>query len=1266
MPVSDGLVRVDRFGARRSLTGGRHSVIAIPLSFTPFSDMDYSYTLSRIRSLSRRSFALAFTIVSIGVKSVLSANLAQDQAIEWSSPTPAEVLVIGSVNRLQAFASSGLPVTFRVVEGPASLEFSNDPGSGNRFPYVSATNVGPITVVAEQVGGTKDGRSYLAASVQRTFNRALVVEQLVGEDVMRWGEYGNSWPIFGPNAYSVINHLFLDQTNTYFAMSGNGGLWVRNSSGLHSRVRQPAAPIQDVVIDHDIAYAAVGTRGISLVDLTRQDEPKLLAEYGLEGDATQLKLKGKFAYVVVGANGVRIVDVSLPNAPALRGSLTNGGRAVRVDISGKLAYVATDTPNTDGSSQGGLQVYDIGNASVPVHLTSYPAKGSITALTVEGSRVFLADSLGGLQLIEMRNPLAPVVMGRWEVPSCTDIAVSSGYAYLACGRDGVFLLDLQNLDTFNFGLRFNLTEKRPWPGGWFAGVSGVDTIKAVGGLLFLARANLFYVVHMSGGRPQQLTIDLPSSVDLAELILGFRAVSSSGLPVAVKVKSGPAVIDGDRLVLKDVGTVLLELSQSGNPNYASVSEERTLKITSSKQRQTISWVGPSETNLYPRRPYPLRAASSSGLPVTFRVQSGPAYLSDGSLYVTGAGSIAVLAEQSGDDQFERTSLVQTFSGSQLMFASDHPAARLGAKAVKVVLQGNLAFVTKENSEISIIDVSNPKNPRIITTQPIGRTRDFSVDTSSFLLGDKCVVFNDINLLNSIQGEVQWIQLKDNLIYIAYKNAPFAILDLAGREPVVKSKIDIRPLIFDVVEDKIYALSEENQNTELVVIDVSDPGTPRKIGSLSQQIGFNYFGPKSICVSESKVYFSATMDLNGGGGVVQIDVSNPTRPTVEQVFRVGQWNTLAGGVQVVGNLLYLAHRAGVTVFDLKAPQTSSAVARYQTVGTPTDLKVSQDFVYVADAEGGLQIVSLDPMVLRYPGFSQADRFGFSMTRTSRSKVLIESSSDLKTWDTEAYWNKLPSPDISLATGGDSRYYRASRIPDGFVWVQPGSFLMGSPPVELERGNDELQHEVTLTRGFWMAEHEVTRGEYDSVMDLTSDFIMYNGLSKNCTWEEAVNYCIKLTKQHRREGKITNQQVYRLPTEAEWEFCARAGTTGPRYSETNRFGARWKDLRNTSSLSLDGKDGNLRGDINPWGLHDMLTGMSEWCSDWYSDYPAGPQTDPAGPESGTRRVIRGFGDFDRWWTEDFGIPQTFRSAQRVRISGEAGFRVVLSSEPSVAEP
>ena len=204
---------------------------------------------------------------------------------------------------------------------------------------------------------------------------------------------------------------------------------------------------------------------------------------------------------------------------------------------------------------------------------------------------------------------------------------------------------------------------------------------------------------------------------------------------------------------------------------------------------------------------------------------------------------------------------------------------------------------------------------------------------------------------------------------------------------------------------------------------------------------------------------------------------------------------------------------------------------------------------------------------------------------------------------------------------------------------------------DRDSDEVQHTVTLTQGFWLSDHEVTQAEYQSVMGSNPSQFKgdLNRPVEMVSWDDAVAYCQKLTERERAAGRITAQQAYRLPTEAEWEYAARAGTTGARYGELDAIG--W----------YNGNSGNQTHAVkqkaaNAWGLHDMIGNVWEWCSDWYGEYPTGSVTDPTGPSSGSRRVGRG----GSW----FFVAGVARSARRPRGDpgdriSHLGFRPTLSS-------
>ena len=249
----------------------------------------------------------------------------------------------------------------------------------------------------------------------------------------------------------------------------------------------------------------------------------------------------------------------------------------------------------------------------------------------------------------------------------------------------------------------------------------------------------------------------------------------------------------------------------------------------------------------------------------------------------------------------------------------------------------------------------------------------------------------------------------------------------------------------------------------------------------------------------------------------------------------------------------------------------------------------------------------------------------------------------------------------------KFYRAARLdpPANMVFIAPNTFTMGSPTNELDRATDEgPQTTVILTRGFWVGQYEVTQGEYLSVMG-TNPSPFPGDLSRPVTsvsWPEATNYCAKLTQRELATGRISAGSHYRLPTEAEWECAARAGTTtrfsygdDPAYASLGSHA--WYAAN--SGLTPHSIGQKLP---NPWGLYDMEGNVVEWCQDWFGLLPGGIQTDPTGPATSPsgRKVTRG-GAFDN-------TQQSCRSAERSLFNAgpfdtdtDLGFRVVLVAGP-----
>ena len=192
---------------------------------------------------------------------------------------------------------------------------------------------------------------------------------------------------------------------------------------------------------------------------------------------------------------------------------------------------------------------------------------------------------------------------------------------------------------------------------------------------------------------------------------------------------------------------------------------------------------------------------------------------------------------------------------------------------------------------------------------------------------------------------------------------------------------------------------------------------------------------------------------------------------------------------------------------------------------------------------------------------------------------------------------------------------------FVWIPPGSFVMGSPKEEERREKSESQHKVTLTKGFYMGKFTVTREEWQTVMgNNPSNFSGEKNLPMaGLSWDN----CQDFIKQLREKDK----KPYRLPTEAEWEYACRAGTKTPFHLgdtiSPDEANVRGDDVYGNSKKGVNRKKTTPVGSFpaNAWGLHDMHGNVWQWCQDWYGDYPQEDVVDPQGPEQGKSRVLRG---------------------------------------------
>jgi formylglycine-generating enzyme required for sulfatase activity len=290
----------------------------------------------------------------------------------------------------------------------------------------------------------------------------------------------------------------------------------------------------------------------------------------------------------------------------------------------------------------------------------------------------------------------------------------------------------------------------------------------------------------------------------------------------------------------------------------------------------------------------------------------------------------------------------------------------------------------------------------------------------------------------------------------------------------------------------------------------------------------------------------------------------------------------------------------------------------------------------------------------------------LNRFVTSAAAVAASSD----NIPALLAQAPSPRGSKA--GEERVIEGIRL----CWCPPGRFLMGSPATEQGHRPDEAQIDVTLTRGFWTAKQEVTQGQWKRVIGAFPDKLpspeFGEGDEVPAYWinfDEAEGFCAELTGRARRAGALPDGWQFSLPTEAQWEYACRAGTTTA-FSFGDTLGQQQANIGGeieTREVRARGRSRPVGSyPANPWGIQDMHGNVWEWCRDYYhSQLPGG--TDP--DLSASKGLPNRDGTYSRVRRGGAWVEETWacRSACRLRYeshrrSDHIGFRVFVVERPA----
>ena len=325
------------------------------------------------------------------------------------------------------------------------------------------------------------------------------------------------------------------------------------------------------------------------------------------------------------------------------------------------------------------------------------------------------------------------------------------------------------------------------------------------------------------------------------------------------------------------------------------------------------------------------------------------------------------------------------------------------------------------------------------------------------------------------------------------------------------------------------------------------------------------------------------------------------------------------------------------------------------GTVFSLSVSEDSTVLSVLTGLVDFVSNDNQQ------SQVGAEKVLVSSEEKESVINDLADAQKQSIAQAVGRaKREAEEISLATlrGKLSKRSKTHLVPSAgnleMIWVEPGTFMMGSLPSEKGRTRDETGHQVTLTKGFYLGKYEVTQAQWKRVMG--SDRSNFKGPDRpveKVSWRDAIKFCNRLADIEERAGRVPDGMVYRLPTEAQWEYACRAGTTsvysrGDLITKTN---ANYKD----SGFKQTHEVGQYLA--NPWGFFDMHGNVAEWTADWFGGYPTGQVIDPQGVATGLTKVKRGGS-----WLNEGTILRSARRRDSIPTlrTSTLGFRLSLQKQ------
>lgn len=731
---------------------------------------------------------------------------------------------------------------------------------------------------------------------------------------------------------------------------------VPDSPRLVAELRTPGDPFDIALTGH---HALIADRGaLLIVDVSDPLQPKLVRSFRMPGSLTSsVRVEGKHAFVGNEGAGLVILDISNPADPRILSQFRGLGRANGIDLRDGIAFVA--------NYLDGVDVVDVRNPAEPIGLRRFSAfEGLAFGVAVRDSAAYLVDVVQGLTVVDLTNPEVARRAGRIRGVSW-GLELAGSYLFMADRLGGS--TPTAGVRVFNIGDPLN-----PAAMGRYAEFGPVDKVFVHGNRLFTV-GNRFGIIDVDFTRlaPVISTASahwrpiLGTGLRLEAAVSGAEPLSFQWLKDEVPIPGATnSTLELAKVSWSDGGRYVIRAS---NPSGTNSGAPVTVEVQ--KMPQTLTWSSPGPgLALRWHQPVPLVATASSGLPVRFRVRSGPALMTDGTVTATHSGTIVLEAAQEGDASHAPVTVVRSLNRAAVTgeLIGQWPGIPQSS-AMDVFVQANRAYVALGFLGLGIVDVRDPSGPVYLgglDTLGLAQSVRLADELACVAVGDAGPVgdagLQVVNLADPFTpslmgrfetpGSAQDVQVVGQLAYVADYSAGVEILDLSNPGmPVRLGGVDTSGTAVGVhvLGNLVYVA---DGRAGLQVLDVANPSSPVRLG------GYDTAGVANQVQAVGDLAFVA----DGDSGLQVIDVSSPGSPV-----RLGGFDTsgIAYGLHVVGSLAYVADGdSGIQVLDVSHHEEPARVGGIDTAGSARSVYVAGNLAYVADGGAGLQIIRFDPVRL----------------------------------------------------------------------------------------------------------------------------------------------------------------------------------------------------------------------------------------------------------------------------------------------------------------